>query len=288
MNVKIITDSSCDLPNDYYKDYDIDMVPLTVHVNDQDYRDVKDIESKTVYDAMKKGAVPKTSQASPENFLQVFSSYVEQSQPVVYVGFSSELSGTFQSAKIAQQQVLEEHPDAEVFVEDTKCASLGQGLVVLKAAQMAENGEAAEDIIKTVQFHASHMEHIFTVDNLEYLQRGGRVSKAAAFFGGLLNIKPLLHVEEGQLVPLEKIRGAKKAKVLKRMFEVMEERGNEINRQTIAISHGDDLETAEKLASIIKEKYQPEKILIGDIGSAIGAHAGPGTIALFFLNDLYK
>ncbi|SEU03698.1 EDD domain protein, DegV family [Salinibacillus kushneri] len=288
MNVKIITDSACDLPNSYYSEYDIEFLPLLVHLNDQDYEDVTGIESKKVYDAMKDGAIPKTSQVSPDTFLQVFSTYVEQNQPIVYVGFSSELSGTLQSAKIAQQQILEENPDAKVYVEDTKCASLGQGLVVLRAAQLAKDGADAEQIVETVQYHAHHMEHIFTVDDLEYLQRGGRVSKAAAFFGGLLNIKPLLHVEDGNLVPLEKIRGAKKVKVLKRMFEVMEERGKELNQQTIAISHGDDLETAKKLASIIKETYKPKNILIGDIGSAIGAHAGPGTIALFFLNDLYQ
>jgi DegV family protein with EDD domain len=286
MNVKIITDSACDLPTSVYEQYDIEMVPLTVHLNDKDYFDGKTIDPKTVYDAMKEGAAPKTSQVTPETFQQVFKTFIEKEQPVIYIGFSSELSGTFQSGHIAEQQIKEEHPNANVYTIDTKCASLGQGLVVLRAAQLAKEGASAEEIINTVEHHANHMEHIFTVDDLEYLQRGGRVSKAQAFIGGLLNIKPLLHVEDGKLIPLEKIRGSKK--VLKRMLEVMEQRGNELNNQVIAISHGDDLATAEKLATLIREHYDPKEIIINNIGSAIGAHAGPGTIALFFLNDTYK
>ncbi|MBB6453010.1 DegV family protein with EDD domain [Salirhabdus euzebyi] len=285
MNVKIFTDSACDLPISTYEQYDIEMVPLTVHLNDQDYLDSKTIEASTVYQAMREGAAPKTSQVTPEAFQQAFSTYVDKGQPCVYIGFSSELSGTFQSAHIAQQQLMEEHPDANVHVFDTKCASLGQGLVVLRAAQLAKEGASVDEILDTVKHHATHMEHIFTVDNLEYLQRGGRVSKAAAFVGGLLQIKPLLHVDEGKLIPLEKIRGAKK--VLKRMFEVMEERGQDISNQVVAISHADADEQAEKLASLIQDKYEPKEIVINNIGAAIGAHVGPGTMSLFFLNDQY-
>ncbi|MRG87046.1 DegV family protein [Salinibacillus xinjiangensis] len=285
MHVKIVTDSACDLPKSIYKDYDIDMAPLLVHLNNQDYYDGKTIEPKTVYDAMKEGAAPKTSQVSPEAFLDIFTSYVEQDQPCVYIGFSSELSGTFQSATIARQQILDDHPDAKLYVVDTKCASLGQGLVAMRAAQLAKEGAEVEKIVETAEYHAKHMEHIFTVDDLEYLQRGGRVSKAAAFFGGLLQIKPLLHVEDGKLIPLEKIRGTKK--VLKRMFELMELRAHDINNQTVAISHADDLQTAEKLAAMINDKYEPKEIIVSNIGAAIGAHAGPCTISLFFLNNTH-
>lgn len=127
------------------------------------------------------------------------------------------------------------------------------------------------------------MEHIFTVDKLEYLQRGGRVSKTQAFVGGLLNIKPLLHVEDGKLVPLEKIRGSKR--VLSRMVEVAKERGQDFENQTLSITHGDDLETAEKLADLLRQELNPKDIIITDVGAVIGAHSGPGTIALFFLNE---
>jgi DegV family protein with EDD domain len=130
------------------------------------------------------------------------------------------------------------------------------------------------------------MEHIFTVDDLEYLYRGGRVSKTAAFVGSLLKIKPILHVEDGKLIPLEKMRGSKK--LLGRLTEIMEERGTDWENQTIGISHGDDLERANKLADIMKEKFHPKEIVIEMVGSVIGAHSGPGTIALFFLNNSYK
>ena len=286
MNVKIITDSASDLPKSTYEKYDIDVVSLYVHLNDQDYLDGKTIEPKTVYDAMREGAAPKTSQVAPEAFLEIFTPYVEKGQPIIYIGFSSVLSGTFQSGFIAKQQLLEKYPDAQIATIDTKCASLGEGLVVLRAAQLASEGASFDEIVKAAEYHAEHMEHIFTVDDLEYLQRGGRVSKAQAFFGGLLNIKPLLHVEDGKLIPLEKIRGSKK--VLKRMLEVMEERGHDFNNQVIGISHGDDVESAEKLAAMIKEKYTPNEIIIHTVGSAIGAHSGPGTIALFFLNSTYQ
>ncbi|MBO8156245.1 MAG: DegV family protein [Bacillaceae bacterium] len=286
MNVNIIVDSASDLPKSFYDEFQADMVPLLVHLNGQDYEDSRTIESETVYQEMRNGAAPKTAQATPESFFQVFKKYAEKGEPCVYLAFSSELSGTYQSAKIAEQQVKEEFPDAQLDVFDTKCASLGYGLVAHRAAKLAKDGASREKILEMAEYHASHMEHIFTVDDLEYLYRGGRVSRTQAFMGSLLKIKPLLHVEDGKLVPLEKIRGSKK--VLKRMVEIMEERGDDINNQVIAISHGDDPDHAEKLAGMIREKFNPKEILIHTIGAAIGAHAGPGTIALFFLNDTYK
>src|SRR5699024_233536 len=150
----------------------------------------------------------------------------------------------------------------------------------------AANHKSTDELVQSAADYAKHMEHIFTVDDLEYLYRGGGVSKTAAFVGSLLKIKPILHVEDGKLIPIEKIRGSKK--VLGRMLSIMEERGTDFENQTIGISHGDDLDTAEKLAEMINEKFAPKKIIIEMVGSVIGAHSGPGTIALFFLNHSYK
>ncbi|MEQ6375454.1 DegV family protein [Bacillaceae bacterium S4-13-58] len=286
MTVKIVADSACDLPNELYQEYNIKMVPLVVTLDGQEYEDSVTISPKTVYDAMRSGKAPKTSQVSQQAFREVFMEYVQKKIPLVYFAFSSELSGTYQSAKIVQQEIKEEYPDAELHVVDTKGASLGYGLVIVRAAQLAIEGKSVEEIITTGLYHATHMEHIFTVDDLEYLYRGGRVSKTAAFVGGLLKIKPLLDVEDGKLIPIEKIRGAKK--VLKRMVEVMEERGKDFENQTIGISHGDDLENAEKLKELIQEKWNCKDFIIHTVGATIGAHSGPGTIALFFLNDDYK
>lgn len=286
MNIQIIADSASDLPNSYIQELNIKRVSLTVHLDDKDYLDAETIQSQEVYDAMREGKTPKTSQVSPQTFKDVFESYAKTGQPCIYFAFSSPLSGTYQTAKMMQQEVLEEYPDFQLEVIDTKCASLGYGLVVMRAAELANNGASAEEIMDTAKYHMEHMESIFTVDDLEYLKRGGRVSKAAAYFGTMLKIKPLLHMEDGKLVPIEKIRGQKK--VLKRMLEVMEERGADLENQPIAISHSDAEDRADELAKLISEKFGTKKIHIYPIGSAIGAHVGPGTIALFFLNAPYK
>lgn len=286
LKVKILADSACDLTKEYYDQYNIDMVPLTVHLGEEEYKDGVEISPKKIYDAMREGATTKTSQVSPHTFKSIFTSYAESNQPLVYLAFSSELSGTYQTAKMMEQEIKEKFPNAPLHVVDTKCASIGYGLVILRAAQLAQEGGTADEIIDLATYHAQHMEHIFTVDDLEYLYRGGRVSRTAAFVGSLLRIKPLLHVEDGKLIPIEKIRGSKR--VLNRMVEVMEERGTDFTNQVIGISHGDDLETAEKLATIIKDKFAVKDVIIEMVGSVIGAHSGPGTIALFFLNKPYK
>ncbi|WP_042149057.1 DegV family protein [Paucisalibacillus sp. EB02] len=286
MSIKIMADSASDLTRDYFSKYDMEMVSLTVHLDDKDYEDGINITPKNVFDAMRKGKSPKTSQVSPQTFKNIFTEYAKNKQTLIYLAFSSELSGTYQTAKMMEAEVKEEYPDADIHVIDTKCASIGYGLVVLNAAKMANEGRSKNKIIEDAQNRALHMEHIFTVDDLEYLKRGGRVSKTAAFVGTLLNIKPILHVEQGKLIPLEKMRGSKK--VLGRMLEIMEERGGNFENQVIGISHGDDLERAEKLAEMIKEKFGTKDFVIEYVGSAIGAHAGPGTLALFFLNKSFK
>ncbi|MEN1970351.1 DegV family protein [Lentibacillus sp. N15] len=286
MNVKILTDSACDLSEQHYNEYNIEMVPLTVHLDGKDYADGKTISPKKVYDAMREGKAPKTSQASLQSFKTIFTSCAKTNQALIYIAFSSELSGTYQAAKMAEQEVKEDYPNASIHVIDSKCASLGFGLVVLRAAKLAGDGASAEDILETVTYLTSHMEHIFTVDDLEYLYRGGRVSKTAAFVGSLLKIKPILHVDEGSLVPLEKLRGSKK--LLQRMLEITEKRGVYLENQVIGIAHGDDWEQAKNLAAAVKEKFHPKDIIIEMVGSVIGAHSGPGTLALFFLNDENK
>ncbi|GAA5416662.1 fatty acid-binding protein TM_1468 [Paraliobacillus ryukyuensis] len=286
MNVQIITDSAADLTQEDLNTYHIDSVPLTVERNGEIFEDGKTISAKTIYDGMRVGDTPKTSQVSPQAFETVFRKYAKENKPCVYLSFSSQLSGTYQSAKIAETSVKANYPNWQLTVIDTKCASLGFGLVVLRAAELANQGASLSEIEELSHYHAAHMEHIFTVDDLEYLYRGGRVSKSAAFVGTLLKIKPLLHVDDGKLVPLEKIRGSKR--VWKRMLELMEERGQDLNNQRIGISHGDAYETADQLAEMIRERFDVNEIKINMVGSSIGAHSGPGTIALFFLNDTYR
>ncbi|QWU45552.1 DegV family protein [Bacillus sp. NP247] len=285
MGVKIITDSAADLPVELLQAYDIDLIPLRVYDEaETEYLDGVTLNSVTLLQKMREGATYRTSLPSLETFQEKFVSYAKEGNPCIYLAFSSELSGTYQSSVVIKEEVKETYADLDLEIIDTKCASLGQGLVVLEAAKMAKEGAAKEDILKRVDFLMNHMEHIFTVADLQYLVRGGRLSKVAGFIGGLLNIKPILNVEEGKLVPLEKVRGKKK--VLGRIVDIMEERGKDLKGQTIGMTHGDDLETAEALKALITERFGCEVFIVNTIGAAIGAHTGPGVITLFFLNEV--
>ncbi|MCU4988314.1 DegV family protein [Bacillus cereus] len=285
MGVKIITDSAADLPVELLQAYDIDLIPLRVYDEAEiEYLDGVTLESVTLLQKMREGAVYRTSLPSLETFQEKFVSYAKEGNPCIYLAFSSELSGTYQSSVVIKEEVKETYADLDLEIIDTKCASLGQGLVVLEAAKMAKDGASKEAILKRVDFLMNHMEHIFTVADLQYLVKGGRLGKVAGFIGGLLNIKPILNVEDGKLVPLEKVRGRKK--VLGRIVDIMEERGKDLKAQTIALTHGDDLETAEALKALITERFGCEVFIVNTIGAAIGAHTGPGVITLFFLNEV--
>jgi DegV family protein with EDD domain len=284
MQVKILADSACDLPKSFYEENKVTLFPLKVEINNQEFEDVKNIDPKTIYEAIRNGSIPKTSQVSPLLFQEVFTQMAENNEKGIYIAFSSQLSGTYSTAVMILDQVKEKYPNFDLTIVDSKCASLGQGLIVKEAARLAANNVSKEEILKKVQFMADHMEHLFTVEDLDYLAKGGRVSKASAFLGGLLNIKPILNVEDGKLVPIEKIRGKKK--VLRRLIELMEERGENFQDQIIGISHADSEETAIEVKGMIEEEFRPKEVYISSIGSAIGAHTGAGTISIFFLNKM--
>jgi DegV family protein with EDD domain len=284
MPVKILADSACDLPKIFYSEQNVTMLPLKVQVNGQEYEDVKTIDPKTVYDAIRSGDVPKTSQVSPLLFEEIFTKMAENNEDGIYIAFSSELSGTYQTSVMILDQVKEKYPNFNFTIVNTKCASLGYGLVVREAARLAKDNISKEEVLKDVLFRSEHMEHLFTVEDLDYLAKGGRVSKASAFLGGLLNIKPILNVEDGKLVPIEKIRGKKK--VYRRLLDIMKERGADFTNQVVGISHADAYETAVEVKAMFEDELHPKEIYITEIGSVIGAHTGPGTIAIFFLNKL--
>ncbi len=282
MTIRLFADSACDLPTAFYEENNVTLLPLKVHIDDTEYEDMITIQPQAVFEKIQQGHMPKTSQVSPEKFQTEFTELARKGEKGIYICFSSQLSGTYQTAVMIRDQVKEDYPDLELTIIDTMGASLGQGLVVKAAASALQSGMDYDNLISLIKSNSNHMEHLFTVEDLEYLAKGGRVSKASAFLGGLLNIKPLLHVEGGKLVPIEKLRGRKK--LLKRILEVMEERGENLSEQTIAISHGDDLEAAEEMKNMIVEKFAPKDVYINIIGAAIGSHAGPGTLAIFFLN----
>ncbi len=286
MGVKILTDSACDLPDDIIEEYDIDILPILVSKGEEEYLDKVTLDPKKMYDDMRNGIVYKTAQIPPHMFKEKFEEIAKKQESTIYITFSSGLSGTYQTAVLTRDALKDTYPNLDLEIVDSKSASVGFGLLVYKAAQMAKAGRSKAEILKVLDFYVNHIEHIFTVDNLEYLFRGGRVTRAEAFVGGLLNIKPILDIpEDGTLRPIEKVRG--RNKVLKRMLEIMEERGRnaDLKNQTIGINHGDDIEGAKKLQKMIEERYGCTDFVLNIIGCAIGAHSGPGTLSVFFLNE---
>lgn len=283
MRVKIITDSASDLPKEIIEKYNLEVIPILIYLGENEYRDGETITPKEMFDGMREGKVYKTAQVSAGRFKEIFTEIAEKKESCLYIAFSSGLSGTYQTAVLIKDQLLDTYPDLDLDIVDTKCASGGFGLVVLKALEMAEAGKSKKEILETVNFYIDHMEHIFTVDDLETLYRGGRVSRTAAFIGGLLNIKPVLDMADGKLRPIEKSRGKK---VYPRMVELVAERGVDLAQQRIGINHGDDLESLEKVKKMLSEKFGCQEFIINSIGCAIGAHSGPGTLAVFYLNEL--
>lgn len=283
--MKIFTDSACDLPKAYYAEHDVHLFPLRVEIDGKEYADVIGIDPFEIYNEIRNGNRPKTSQVSPEAFIEAFTELAKSGEQGIYIAFSSGLSGTYSTAMMLREQVKEEYPNLQLEIIDSKCASLGLGLVVEEVVRLRDENFNFEEIVKRAKFQAEHMEHLFTVEDLDFLAKGGRVSKASAFIGGLLSIKPLMHMEDGKLVPIEKLRGRKK--VFKRIIEVMAERGENLSDQVIGISHGDDMDAANEMKRMIVDAFHPKAVQIEIVGSTIASHTGPGVIAIFFLNKQF-
>ncbi|MED3726609.1 DegV family protein [Priestia filamentosa] len=283
MAIQLITDSGADLSQQTLSQYNITSIPLRVHINGVDYEDSQSLYPEELYEHIRLGDEAKTSQPSPTRLYEILEPLAKKGDPMLYIAFSSALSGTYQTALSVREELLTTYPNVEFEIIDSKCASLGQGLAVYYTAQQILQSKSFEEVIEQAKFYCKNIEHIFTVDDLSLLAKGGRVSKTAAFVGGLLNIKPLLHVEDGKLIPLEKIRGRKK--VFRRMVEHMKHRAPTLSNQIIAISHGDDEHAAIELKEMIVQEFGPQSFMIEIIGAVIGSHAGPGALALFFVNE---
>ncbi|QNR19892.1 DegV family protein [Exiguobacterium sp. Helios] len=275
--VRFITDSGADAPKELLDAYGFTVMPFGVLIDEETFFDGESISPVELYEKMRNGAAPKTFQVEVSRMVEVFTEHFKQGESFIYLAFSSELSGTYQTATMLAAELAETYPDVPYAIINTKTASTGQGLFVLDVAEFAkthsfeETKAYAEQKINTVR-------HLFTVESLEYLMRGGRVSRASAFIGGLLSILPLLTVEDGKLIPKEKIRGQKK--VMNRIVEWMEEARPSIDGHRIIIGHGDSIERAEQLKQLIETQFAPSEVLITIAGAAIGSHTGPGLIVI--------
>lgn len=283
MAFKIITDSATDLPKEIIDKYQLHVIPTPVTIDGTDYFDGKTIFPEEFYRIQADGADIKTYHINQYMFRENFEPYAKAGDEVLYLCFSTGIAGTFNAANLAKEELLEEYPDFKLTILDTKCASLGFGLVVEKALRMQANGAPKELIIEAAQYFCDHMEHIVTVETLEYLYKGGRLSRTSAVLGGVLDVKPIIEVnDEGALVAFEKVRGRHKS--LKRCVELVGERGVELDKQIIGVVHGNDPKTCEQVCEVLTEKYHCRGIIKSWVGCAIGAHTGPGIIGIVFLS----
>ncbi|MFO7296226.1 MAG: DegV family protein [Clostridia bacterium] len=287
MQTVIIADTCSDLPFEYVKQHDIPLIRFTYNFKGTEYVDDfgQTISYKYFYNAMRDGETPTTSQVNVQTYAEAFRKYAAEEKSIIYLCFSSALSGSYNNALLARDLVMEEYPHADITVIDTKCASLGEGLIVYYAMEMLERGASKKEIINWVEQNKLKMHHWFTVEDLQYLKRSGRLSGTAAFIGNILDIKPVLHVDrEGRLVPVLKVKGRKKS--IRTLVEKMEEHIANPEQQVVAISHSDSEEDAQYVAELIRSKFPVKDIIINQIGPVIGSHSGPGTLAVFFLGEL--
>ena len=281
----LLTDSSADLSAELVRDLDIQVLPLsfTIHnKNYYNYPDNRDMNPHEFYIRLRHGEVATTSAMNVAQYTEVMEPFLQQGLDVLILAFSSGLSSTYQSSRLAAEELMEKYPQRKIFTVDTLCASMGQGLLVYLAARKRQDGASIEEVRDWTETRKLSICHQFTVDDLHFLKRGGRISGATALMGTMLNIKPVLHVDDtGRLVNIGKARGRQAA--LEALMDKMEQTAIDPHSQTVFISHGDCPEDAQTLAQMVRERFGVREIVINYIGPVIGAHSGPGTLALFYI-----
>lgn len=286
METVIIIDSSSDLPIEYVRDSKTPVLGLTVNFKGKEYKDDfgTSLPYKEFYDEVRKGEMPSTAQINVYDYSEEFKKHVREGKAVIYIGLSSALSGSYNSACIAKNMVLEEYKDADITVIDSRSASMGEGLLDYYAIELLNKGASKDEIISFIEDIKLKINHWFTVDDLNHLKRGGRVSATAAVIGTLLDVKPILNVnDEGKLISVTKVKGRKKS--IKTLAEELDKRIINPEEQVIFISHGDCIDDAKLLEKLILEKHKVKDIVINNIGPTVGSHSGPGTVALFFIGE---
>ena len=280
----ISTDSTCDLPKTFLEDNRILIHPLHYTTGDSHYRDGSDTDFHAFYESMRKGTVYQTASTCPEGIEKRFRTALDAGYDILHIGFSSGLSCTYNNTRLAVTELSDEYPDRTIRTVDSLSASLGQGLLVYYACKMKREGASLADTVAWLEANKLHLCHQFTVDDLRYLMRGGRIGKATSIIGTLINVKPVLHMDnEGHLVSLSNVRGRKKAMLT--MIDNMAASLGHYENDVIFISHADCIDEARFLGEQITARFGIQNIVYNSIGAAIGSHCGPGTIALFYLGE---
>lgn len=285
--IKIITDDGADLPLETVRKYNIEVFPIAVIANDKEHFIGENINSDEMYSNMRKGLVYRTSQVTRAYMVEKFESYLKEGLEIIYLSLSSGISGTYETALSVQVELLEKYPDGKLFIIDSKSATMGQGMITIRAAMLNEEGRSLEEIAKSLEDIVENQIHLFTVGDLEYLYRGGRLSKTSQIIGGLLNIMPILYIERdrGKIESIDKVRG------LNAFLKKVSEWSNKLSKdgkfnpnQTIVLCHGDWEEVALKTKDFFVKDMgvKEENVIISNLGCVIGAHTGPEAITIFF------
>ena len=284
MSYQILTDSCCDFPPQRYRELGLISLPLSITFRGETYPDRNDDSLRDMYAGLRAGEAASTAAANPQQWEEALEPVLASGEDALILAFSSGLSTTYQSACIAAEEMKERFPERKILVVDSLCASLGQGLLAYYAARKRDEGLGLEELKAWLEDNKLHLCHWFTVNDLMYLKRGGRINAATAIMGTMLSIKPILHVDnEGHLVSVGKARGRKAS--IAALADKAAELGKGYDNSLMFISHGDCLEDAQALAELVKERCGAKEVYINYVGAVIGSHSGPGTLALFFLGQ---
>ena len=280
----ITVNSTVDTGKEWLKERNVPVIPLKYTIDGQEYTDMYGLSDKEFFQKLREGKMSVTSQINPEEAKEMLEQYVKEGKDVLHLAFSSALSGTCNSMKIAAEELQEEYPEAKVIVVDTLCACMGEAMLLYYALKQKEAGKTIEEVAQWVEENKLHVCHNVTVDDLFHLHRGGRVSKAAAVLGTMVKVKPIIHMDDnGALQVIGKERGRKKS--LHKIVDMAVERSKGWDNEIIMITHGDCLEDAEYVAKLVREKMGVENVFIHNIGTVIGSHTGPGVVATFCMGN---
>lgn len=280
----ITVNSTVDLPKEWLEERNVPVIPLKYTIDDQTYDDMNGLSAKEFFQKLRDGKMATTTQVNPEQAKDAFEPFLKEGKDILHLGFSSGLSGTYNSMRIAAEDLMEEYPDRTIIVIDTLCACLGEALLLYYALKKKEEGMDIRELAAWVEEHKLHICHDVTVDDLNHLHRGGRASKATAVVGTMVKIKPIIHMDNnGKLQVVGKERGRKKS--LNKIVDMAAEQAKGWENDIIMITHGDCLEDAEYVAKLVREKMGIDNILINNIGTVIGSHTGPGVVAVFCMGS---
>lgn len=280
----IATDSTVDLPKAFLEENHVLTISLSYVMDGVTYKDLDGLSHEEFFEKIRNGSLPTTSQINPEEARKALEPVVKEGKEILYLGFSSGLSGSYNSVRMAAEDLMEDYPETKIVTIDSLCASMGEGLLLYKTLQLKEQGKNLDEIAEWVEANKLHICHNVTVDDLNHLHRGGRISKTTAVLGTMVKIKPIIHMDnEGKLVVIGKERGRKKS--LLTLLDKMEKQMQGYENDVVMITHGDCIEDAKYVEEQIRERFGIENIIVNGIGSVIGSHTGAGVVAVFFMGS---